>query len=84
MSDTATRVHEIITAMAPPTPPTPLPAAARLREDLAFSSVRLIELTMVLEQAFDLAPLPPEELAGVLRVEHVVALIERHTPGASR
>ncbi|GAA1480512.1 hypothetical protein GCM10009624_09520 [Gordonia sinesedis] len=75
------RVRDIVAAMAPapPPPPGPLPDDARLREDLAFESVRLIELTMVLEQAFSLPPMPPEELAGVLRVGDVIALIARHT-----
>lgn len=75
----ADTVREVIVAMAPPS--TGHDAAtvtdeARLREDLAFESVRLIELTVVLEKAFVLSPFRPEELVGVLRVADVVALIE--------
>ncbi|WHU49766.1 acyl carrier protein [Gordonia sp. L191] len=71
------QVRRIVVAMAP-NPPADAPAATdRLREDLGYESVRLIELTIALERAFGLSPLPPAELAGVRRVCDVVALIRR-------
>ena len=71
------QVRRIVVAMAP-NPPADAPAATdRLREDLGYESVRLIELTIALERAFGLPPLPPAELAGVRRVGDVEALIRR-------
>ncbi len=71
------QVRRIVVAMEP-NPPTDAPSATdRLREDLGYGSVRLIELTIALERAFGLLPLPPAELAGVRRVGDVVALIRR-------
>ena len=71
------QVRRIVVAMAP-NPPADAPVATdRLREDLGYESVRLLELTIALERAFGLSPLPPAELAGVRRVGDVVALIRR-------
>ncbi|NMN93504.1 acyl carrier protein [Antrihabitans stalactiti] len=75
---TAEQVREIVKSMAPE-----LPAAVsddqRLIDDLFYDSLRLMELTVVLERAFDLPPYKPEDLAGVLTVGAVVQLIEGAT-----
>lgn len=91
-TDIPSRVREIIAAMAPSARAAnpdgadtgTLCGTARLSEDLGFESVRLIELTMVLERSFGLAAMPPEELAGVRRVDDVVALIGRHVDAGTR
>ena len=71
----AEQVREIVASMAPE-----LPAIVsddqRLIDDLFYDSLRLMELTVVLERAFDLPPYKPEDLAGVLTVGAVVQLIE--------
>ncbi|WP_030512755.1 acyl carrier protein [Nocardia sp. NRRL WC-3656] len=74
-SPVAERVRQLVVAMAP------APAAEprdrlRLIEDLGFDSLRLMELTLVLEQAFGLPRYRPEQLAGVRRIGDVVTLIE--------
>lgn len=80
----AETVREVIAMMAPgtagtgtpqPVPPDSLREDDRLREELGYDSVRLIELTVTLEEAFGLPPFPAERLAGVLRVGDVVRLI---------
>ncbi|MFJ9367217.1 acyl carrier protein [Nocardia sp. NPDC101769] len=80
----AERVRHIITTMAPR--PAELGGAAdalrqgdelRLIEDLGFDSLRLMELTVVLEQSFALPRYRPEQLMGVLRVGQVVDLVTR-------
>ncbi|QIS20315.1 acyl carrier protein [Nocardia terpenica] len=71
-----TRVRQLITAMAPH----PEPAVTddqQLVTDLGFDSLRLMELTLVLEQAFDLPRYRPDQLAGVHRVTDVIDLIEQ-------
>jgi acyl carrier protein len=74
----AEQVREIVASMAPE-----LPAIVsddqRLIDDLFYDSLRLMELTVVLERAFDLPPYKPEDLAGVLTVGAVVRLIEEAT-----
>lgn len=76
MSDTAVaqQVHRVIDAMSPKLGTT-CTADDRLVEDLGFDSLRLMELTVVLERTFGLPAHRPEELAGVLRVGQVVTLI---------
>ncbi len=83
-TDDAETVRTVIAMMAPgrdgagaphPVSPEALRADDRLREDLGFDSLRLIELTVALEEAFGLPPFPAERLAGVLRVGDVVELI---------
>ncbi|GAB3132627.1 hypothetical protein GCM10027289_21130 [Tsukamurella serpentis] len=76
----ATTARKVVAAMAPGTTGSEVTAASlgaqdRLREDLGFDSVRLIELTVALEQVFDLPPFPSERLAAVLRVGDVVDLV---------
>lgn len=75
------RVRHIIATMAP-RPPADLGALEaggelRLIEDLGFDSLRLIELTVVLEQSFALPRYRPEQLMGVLRVDQVTDLVTR-------
>ncbi|MEP9391483.1 acyl carrier protein [Gordonia sp. VNQ95] len=81
MSGVSAGVREVIAAMVPPSGAAvgaeDLLGTARLREDLGFESIRLIELTMVLERRFALAAIPPEELAGVRTVDDVIAVITR-------
>lgn len=79
----ARQVYRVIDAMAPQ-PDTACADQDRLVEDLGFDSLRLMELTVVLERAFDLPAYRPEELAGVLRVGQVVALIRTSLDGADR
>ncbi|QIS18624.1 acyl carrier protein [Nocardia terpenica] len=73
---TLVRVRQLITAMAPD-PQSAVTDDQQLVTDLGFDSLRLMELTLVLEQAFDLPRYRPDQLAGVHRVGDVVALIER-------
>ncbi|MEU6560283.1 acyl carrier protein [Nocardia nova] len=74
-STVAERVRQLVVAMAPDAPDD-LTDDLRLVEDLAFDSLRLMELTLVLERAFGLPRYRPEQLAGVRRIGDVVALIE--------
>ncbi|MEU1983929.1 acyl carrier protein [Nocardia sp. NPDC019395] len=73
-ADVAREVYRVIAAMAPK-PDTTCAGNDRLIEDLGFDSLRLMELTVVLERTFGLPGYRPEELAGVLRVDQVVRLI---------
>ncbi|MBF6126859.1 acyl carrier protein [Nocardia brasiliensis] len=70
----AERVRGLIQRMAPDAQ-----AAAedeqRLIEDLGFDSLRLMELTVVLERSFDLPRYRPEQLVGVRRVGEVITLV---------
>ena len=70
------KVRSIVCAMAP-LQPTSVADDERLIDDLGFDSLRLMELTVVLERAFDRPPYRPEDLAGVLTVGAVVDLVER-------
>lgn len=70
----ADRVRALIRAMAPDQDAA-MADDQRLMEDLGFDSLRLMELTVVLERAFELPRYKPEELAGVRRVGEVVTLI---------
>ncbi|GAA5068865.1 acyl carrier protein [Nocardia callitridis] len=72
--DPAERVRALIGAMAPE-PRTDLDAEQRLIEDIGFDSLRLMELTVVLERTFDLPRYRPEQLFGVRRVGDVVTLV---------
>ena len=79
MTSTEDLVYRIVTAMAPAAVPPEwapvLPAEARLVEDLGYDSLRLMELTVALERAFEVGPYRPEELSGVRTVGAVVGLI---------
>ena len=71
--EVAPRVRRLIETMAPD--PRPPDDGLRLIEDLGFDSLRLMELTVVLERTFELPRYRPEQLAGVRRVGDVVELI---------
>ncbi|MEV5648484.1 acyl carrier protein [Nocardia sp. NPDC052254] len=71
----AEQVRQLVGAMAP-TRPGELTGELRLVEDLGFDSLRLMELTLALERAFDLPRYRPEQLTGVRCVADVVALVE--------
>ena len=77
--DTAVR---LIVAMAPTDEASGADLAADLRliDDLGYDSVRLMELTVVLERKFGLPRQLPEQLAGVHTVGDVIALV---TAGAN-
>lgn len=81
-------VHQIVIAMAPGTvPPEWVPApppAVRLIEDLGYDSLRLMELTVALENAFNVGPYRPEELSGVRTVGAVIDLVSGSLPGGSQ
>ncbi|GAA5072797.1 acyl carrier protein [Nocardia iowensis] len=70
----AERVRTLVNAMAP-NPQATTDDGQRLIEDLGFDSLRLMELTVVLERAFDLPRYKPEQLVGVRRVGEVIGLI---------
>ncbi len=72
--DTAVR---LIVAMAPMDEGRGAAVAADLRliDDLGYDSVRLMELTVVLERKFGLPRQLPEQLAGVHTVGDVIALV---------
>lgn len=72
----AQRVREIVAAMAPQ-PVADMAGTDRLIEELGYDSLRLMELTVVLERSFELPRFKPEELMGVLRVDAVVDLVTR-------
>lgn len=76
----AERVRDLIRAMAPEQN-VEVRDDRSLTTDLGFDSLRLMELTFVLERAFDLPRYRPEQLAGVLRVGQVVDLISASVAG---
>ncbi|WP_024803270.1 acyl carrier protein [Nocardia sp. BMG51109] len=78
--EVAHRVRRLIEAMAPD--PRPPADDLRLVEDLGFDSLRLMELTVVLERTFALPRYRPEQVAGVHRVGDVVDLIEGTLSGS--
>lgn len=82
-SMTADKVRRIVVAMAPH-PPAELSDEHRLVEDLGFDSLRLMELTVVLERAFALPRYRPEELLGVRRVDAVIALVSGTVAAADK
>ncbi|MFE7798859.1 acyl carrier protein [Nocardia sp. NPDC057440] len=69
----AEKVRRLVLAMAPR--PSATDDEKRLVEDLGFDSLRLMELTVVLERSFDLPRYRPEQLIGVRRVGQVIALV---------
>lgn len=74
-SSVAARARQLVVAMAPEPPAEPADES-RLIEDLSYDSLRLMELTLVLERAFGLPRFRPEQLLDVRRIGDVVALIE--------
>jgi acyl carrier protein len=69
-------VHAVVAAMAP-RPAAELSDVTRLVADLAYDSVRLIELSMALERRFALGYLDEGQLATVSTVGDVVDLVAR-------
>jgi acyl carrier protein len=76
MTDVETKVRGIVAAQLD-VDPERLVAAARLGEDLCVDSLSAIELTMVLEDEFDIA-LPEEEVADVRTYGDVVTVVKEH------
>ena len=73
-SDVGERVRKLVAAMAPASGAV-ASDEQRLIEDLGFNSLRLMELTVVLERTFELPQYRPEQLVGVRTVGDVIALI---------
>ncbi|WP_228002265.1 acyl carrier protein [Nocardia australiensis] len=69
----ADKVRRLVLAMAPQS--APAEDDKRLIEDLGFDSLRLMELTVVLERSFELPRYRPEQLVGVRRVGEVITLV---------
>ncbi|NKY49242.1 acyl carrier protein [Nocardia vermiculata] len=74
-SSVGARARQLVVAMAPDLATEPADES-RLIEDLGYDSLRLMELTLVLERAFGLPRFRPEQLIDVRRITDVVALIE--------
>lgn len=69
-------VLALVTALAPA--PIAEPALnGALMDDLGYTSLRLFELCIAVEQAFALPPLDQETLAGVRTVGDLVDLVRR-------
>ncbi|APE16917.1 acyl carrier protein [Mycolicibacterium pallens] len=77
MTDVRTEVLELVAAMAPDTAGEPDLGSA-LIGDLGFTSLRLLELSIAVERAFELPQLDQELLAGVATVGDLVKLVEAH------
>jgi acyl carrier protein len=76
VNDLEPRVRGIVAAQLDVDPARLLPAA-RLGEDLCVDSLSAIELTMVLEDEFDIA-LPEDEVAEVRTYGDVVTVVSDH------
>ncbi len=76
MKDLETKVRSIVAAQLDVDPQRLLPGA-RLGEDLCVDSLSAIELTMVLEDEFDIA-LPEDEVAEVRTYGDVVTVVSVH------
>ncbi|HUQ63634.1 MAG TPA: phosphopantetheine-binding protein [Acidimicrobiales bacterium] len=76
MNDLEPKVRGIVAAQLDVDPQRLLPGA-RLGEDLCVDSLSAIELTMVLEDEFDIA-LPEEEVAEVRTYGDVVTVVTHH------
>ncbi|WP_179466334.1 acyl carrier protein [Mycolicibacterium vinylchloridicum] len=68
-------VLALVAAMAPDTASEPDLNSA-LIGDLGYTSLRLVELSIAVERAFELPQLNPELLAGVYTVSDLVDLVE--------
>ncbi|WP_199930808.1 phosphopantetheine-binding protein [Streptomyces sp. CB02923] len=67
-------MYAIVGAMAP-APDAELADDTRLIADLAYDSLRLLELTLALEQGFGLPEIAPEETATVTTLGDVVRMV---------
>jgi len=75
MTDIRDEVVALVAAMAPDTAGEPGLSSA-LVGDLGFTSLRLLELSIAVERAFELPQLDQEMLAGVATVGDLVNLVE--------
>lgn len=75
--DIRRRVLRLVATMAPTAGDRALTGSEHLVDDLGFDSVRMLELLMVIERAFELPAHRPEQLSDVRRADDVVALTER-------
>ncbi len=79
MTDVRTEVLELVAAMAPDTAGgEPDLGSALIGGDLGFTSLRLLELSIAVERAFELPQLDQEMLADVATVGDLVKLVEAH------
>lgn len=76
MSDTLSRVTEIIEELLGADPEQIVPAA-RFREDLEADSLDLVELIMAFEEAFD-GEISDEEAQKITTVGEAVSYIDEH------
>lgn len=74
IDDMADRARSVVARMTPDVP-SAVQDDQHLIYDLGFDSVRLLELTIALEQVFGLPQQNPEKLADVVRVRDVVRLV---------
>ena len=74
--------YAVIAAMAPQ-PGDGIGAGTRLRDDLMFDSMRLIELSMALEQHFGLPPLDLGESVDVTTAGDIVGMVRRSLGAAA-
>jgi len=74
-------VHALVAAMAP-RPPAEVTDDTELIADLAYDSLRLIELSIALERLFELSTLDESSVATVSTVGGVVALVSDHRGAA--
>lgn len=74
---------DVVAAMAPAVPTGGLTGELRLIDDLGFDSLRLVELTMALEDALELDPIPQARLAEVMTVGAVQDLAEEMKGGGA-
>lgn len=70
-------VHALVAAMAP-RPDVELTDDTRLAADLAYDSLRLIELSIALERRFGMSDVDDAAVANVTTVGDVVALVASH------
>lgn len=68
--------YAIIAAMAP-RPAASVSAGTRLRDDLMFDSMRLIELAMAMERHFDIAPLDLGDAVGITTAGDVLDMVRQ-------
>ena len=75
MTDISEEVLALVAAMAPDTAGAPDLSSA-LIGDLGFTSLRLLELSIAVEKAFELPQLDQETLVGVATVGDLVNLVQ--------
>lgn len=75
MTDIRDEIVALVAAMAPDTAGEPELGSA-LVGDLGFTSLRLLELSIAVERAFELPQLDQETLAGVATVGDLVNLVQ--------